>query len=286
MAVYAIGDLHGCFQELHKLLDLLKFNPGSDRLLFVGDLVNRGPDSLGCLRFVRDLGPSAGVVAGNHEINVLRLVAKGGIPTMEPWQEALHRAPDRNDLIDWMSRLPLMLHDQETGFFVIHAGCLPAWSLSDALAKARQIGLMAAGSDRVMTFYAPLKPPSPGTPEEEKRRSAWEEQNLFTRMRLTTRDGRPIWPQEARRLGLANPYTSPPPDSPCPPWYQVRRWQPGEKVVYGHWAAMGLILTPNAMGLDSGCVYGGRLTALRLDHPELLVTQVPCPRYHGLDAGE
>lgn len=283
MAVYAIGDVHGCLEELQHLLRLLAFDTERDRLLFVGDLVNRGPHSLACLRFVRNLGVRHQVTLGNHEVNVLRQFARGGPTTIEPWQSELYRAPDRDALIDWISRLPLMLHDKETGVFMAHAGCHPFWPLEDALNKAAVLGQRAGGLEHVATFYAPLKHLTQPDPQEKARHLAWEEQNLFTRIRLSTPDGRPVWPHEARLAGMSDPYAPPADGAPFKPWYQVRYWHPHEIMVYGHWAAMGFHRTPHALGLDSGCVYGGHLTAIRLDHPDLPITQVACPCYVGID---
>ncbi|MBF0133587.1 MAG: symmetrical bis(5'-nucleosyl)-tetraphosphatase [Magnetococcales bacterium] len=284
MAVYAIGDVHGCLSELQKLLDLLAFDPIKDRLLFVGDLVNRGPDSLGCLRFVRNLGERAVAVMGNHEINVLRKIATPNIPYGEPWLTALDQAVDREVLIDWISRLPLMHEDRETGFFVVHAGLHPLWSMEQALSKAAAIHGLAGGLHRVRDFYSPLKRSDFSEEQQNRLRMAWDDQAVLTRIRLTDDfDGRPVSPEEAKKMGLADPYGRPPEGFPLQPWFQTRLWKRGEKVIYGHWAGMGLTLNAHSKGLDSGCVYGGHLTALRLDHPELPVTQVACPNHAGFD---
>ncbi|HIJ82635.1 MAG: Bis(5'-nucleosyl)-tetraphosphatase (symmetrical) [Magnetococcales bacterium] len=285
MAVYAIGDVHGCLSDLHRLLDLLVFDPARDRLLFVGDLINRGPSSVECLRFVRSLGPQAQVVMGNHEVNILRQIAMAGTSYAEPWQRELDRTGDRDALVDWISRLPLLLHDQETGFFVVHAGLHPLWSMEEAMEKAARVGRLAAGLERVMTFYAPLDRPVHTETFQAERRAAWEDQTIFTRIRLTAANGRPVWPEEAREIGMSDPYACPPAEFSLQPWYRVRRWPADEKVVYGHWAALGVNLHDHSKGLDGGCVYGGRLTAIRLDHPELPVTQVPCPNHASVGQG-
>lgn len=281
MAVYAIGDVHGCLVELRRLLERLAFDPGRDRVLFVGDLVNRGPDSLGCLRFVRNLGQRAGVVVGNHEINVLRQFFSAGSSQAEPWQGELGRVGDCDDLVDWMSRLPLVLHDKETDFFVMHAGLHPLWSMAEAVEKSAAVGRLAGGLLGAADFYSTWDRMAPLDAQGERKMVACEDQMIFTRIRLTALDGRPVWPVEARKAGMANPYGPPPVGFPYQPWYRVRRWGTGEKVVYGHWAAMGLDLNPFSKGLDSGCVYGGRLTAIRLDHPDLPVIQVDCPNHAG-----
>ncbi|MBF0603284.1 MAG: symmetrical bis(5'-nucleosyl)-tetraphosphatase [Nitrospirae bacterium] len=284
MAVYAIGDVHGCLLELQRLLDRLAFDPIKDRLLFVGDLVNRGPDSMGCLRFVRNLGHRAAVVMGNHEINVLRKSAAPDLPYGEPWQGELDRASDREAIIDWISRLPLMHHDRETGYCIVHAGLHPLWSMEQALAKAAALSQLSCGLDRVADFYSPLTRPGLSEEQRDWLRTAWGDQAVFTRIRLTDDfDGRPVSPEEARKMGLIDPYVPPPAGFPLQPWFQTRVWKPGEKVVYGHWAAMGLTLNAHSKGLDSGCVYGGHLTAIRLDHPDLPVIQVACPNHAGFD---
>lgn len=283
MAVYAIGDVHGCLLELQKLLDSLAFDPIRDRLLFVGDLINRGPDSMGCLRFIRNLGRRAEVVMGNHEINILRNIAAPGIPHLESWQGELVRASDRDELVDWISRLPLMHYDQETGFFVVHAGLHPLWSMEEAMAKAAVVSRCSSGLDRVVDFYSSLNRLGVSGDRKNRLQAAWGDQAIFTRIRLTDWGGAPVSPEEARKAGLLDPYAPPPEGFPLQPWYRMRVWKPGEKVVYGHWAAMGRMLNAHSKGLDSGCVYGGTLTAIRLDHPELPITEVACPNYVGFD---
>jgi len=286
VAVYAIGDVHGCLLELQRLLQLLRFDPARDRLLFVGDLVNRGPNSLECLRFIRSLGTRAEVVMGNHEVNLLRQMAAVDAPPVEPWQKTLTRVSDRDTLLDWISRLPLMLQDRETGFVVVHAGVHPSWSLDEAMTRAGKVMRQAGGLDRLETFYAPAaKRTVDPTEPPDPLRIAKDDQTVFTRIRLTAPDGRPVWPEEAKKAGLSDPYAPPPVGFSFQPWYQVRRWTSGERVVYGHWAAVGLALHPHSKGLDTGCVYGGRLTAIRLDHPDLPVTQVDCPNHSRTDAG-
>ncbi|MBF0108616.1 MAG: symmetrical bis(5'-nucleosyl)-tetraphosphatase [Magnetococcales bacterium] len=287
MAVYAIGDVHGCLASLRQLLEVLSFSPGQDRLLFVGDLVNRGPESLECLRFVHGLGASAQVVMGNHEVNILKLFASKGSTWMEPWQKTFRGAPDCELLLDWMARFPLIIHDSDTGCHVVHAGLSPLWSLSEAMVHADRVTRMMDQLERRIDFFAPLTrhPPikSCGREEWHKNRDTL---SIFTRIRLTARDGRPVWPEEARKAGMIDPYAPPPDGFSIQPWYRVRYWEAGETVVYGHWAAIGLALHDHSKGLDSGCVYGGHLTAIRLDDPAFPITGIPCPCYARCDSTE
>lgn len=266
MATYAIGDIQGCFESLRQLLDLVAFNAGRDRLWFVGDLVNRGPHSLETLRFVRGLGPAALTVQGNHDLHLSMVDAGFGKKNDDDTIAPILAAPDRAELMAWLRCRPLMHVEGE--YALVHAGLLPQWSVAKAreLAEEVESALMAENYREFLGNLFGSKP------------SAWDEQlqgwdrlrlivNAMTRMRFCTRDG----VIEFRTKG---PVDSAPPG--CLPWFAV----PGRKstdhtLICGHWSALGLRIEPGLMALDSGCLWGGTLTAVRLEDRK--VFQISCP---------
>ena len=268
MTVYAIGDVQGCQAELLALLEKLRFDRARDRLWFVGDLVNRGPDSLGVLRFVRDLGEKASVVLGNHDLHLLAVAAGHGrgLRRADTLTDVLH-APDRDELLDWLRRCPLVHHDAEIGFAMVHAGFPPQWTLAEAIAASREVE--AALARRPVKMYAEMYGDDP---------DLWSDSltgadrlrfivNCCTRLRFVDRDGRV-------NLRLKDAPSEVP--APWIPWFSAPgRRTSAVRIVCGHWSALGLSIKANVWSLDSGCVWGGRLTGLKLGaQPE--VVQVPC----------
>jgi bis(5'-nucleosyl)-tetraphosphatase (symmetrical) len=266
MATYAIGDIQGCFSALERLIQQLQFDPAKDRLWFVGDLVNRGPDSVNVLRYIKNLGGSAVTVLGNHDLHLLA-VATGCVPMREKdtIQDVL-AAPDRDDLIEWV-RHQRMLY-REGDFLMIHAGLLPGWSVSDADLFAQEVRTILR-SDDYRTFLAALY--------DDKRARQWSSNitgmerslaiaKILTRLRICTMDG---------RVDLS--FKRPPEQAPSDylPWFQIpNRHNADVTIIFGHWAALGLHMQDNVIGLDSGCVWGRQLTAVRLDDRH--VFQVSC----------
>ncbi len=261
MSTYAIGDLQGCFEPLQRLLDAIAFDPALDRLWFVGDLVNRGPDSLATLRFVRDLGSSAVTVLGNHDLHLLAIAE--GFETLKRSDTLLEilEAPDRALLLDWLRRRPL-LH-RELGYTMVHAGLLPQWSVDRALALAGEVESVLRG-DGYRSFLADMYGNHP---------ARWSETlsghdrlrvivNAMTRLRACTAEG------EMDFAYKAHPRTLP---SPWLPWYAVPgRCSADQPLLFGHWSSLGLLHDAhNVWCLDGGCLWGRCLTALRLDDRQL-----------------
>ena len=281
MAVYAIGDVHGTLPELQRLLDAIRFDAKKDRLWFVGDLINRGPSSLEVLRYVKNLGEVAVCVMGNHEIRAAAFLLGDPNPQFALKMGYFENAPDRQEIAQWLCRLPFFHREKKLGWAMVHAGIAPDWSLDEAEARSHDLGRILSdpgqGVELLRGLWRTLPESSP--PQGQTRDRYLYDLTVFTRIRLCTAQGRLLWPRVARALGLQSPYGIPPPEFPFQPWHQVRTWKPGERLLYGHWAAAGLQPNPPAIGLDSGCVYGGQLTALRLDHSEPRFTQVSCAQY-------
>ncbi len=270
MAVYAIGDLHGCLEELQRLLERLSFDPVHDRLWFTGDLVNRGPHSLECLRFVRGLGEKAVTVLGNHDLHLLaRTVGAADDRHGRDTLDAVLAAPDRGELLEWLRRRPLLHHDPALGYTLIHAGLPPQWDLASARTCAAEVEQALQGpqfTELMLHLYG-------NRPNRWSRDLAgWDRLrfsiNCFTRLRYCSDDGR-----------LALGEKGPPGTQPAPfrPWFSVPgRASAGLRLIFGHWSTLGPRSEPGIFPLDTGCVWGGRLSALRLDG-EPHRTHVPCP---------
>ncbi|MFN2309331.1 MAG: symmetrical bis(5'-nucleosyl)-tetraphosphatase [Gammaproteobacteria bacterium] len=269
MAVYAVGDLQGCHDELRRLLDQLRFDPARDRLWLAGDLVNRGPRSLEALRFVRDLGAAAVTVLGNHDLHLLAAAAHAERLKPQDTLDAILGAPDRDELLDWLRRRPLLHHDAALGYTLIHAGLPPQWDLALATACAREVEDQLR-SDAYAEYFAHLYGNQPTQWSEQLR--GWERlrfiTNCLTRLRYCSPDG---------HLALTHkgaPGSQPP---PLRPWFELpERRSRGLRIVFGHWSTLGPREDPGIYPLDSGCVWGGQLTALRLDGPPAW-THLPCP---------
>ena len=265
MATYAIGDVHGCFKTLQKLLHKIRFDPRRDRLWLVGDLVNRGPRSLAVLRWAMEQEDRIVAVLGNHDLHLLARAAGVAAPKRRDSVEDVLNAPDRDDLVRWLRTRPL-LH-REGGFTLVHAGLFPEWTPQQAAELARETeaalrdgaapGLLASidrksderwsdslkGGDRVRVALAG-----------------------FARLRTVEPDGR-----------MCSSFSGPPKEAPdgCRPWFDVpERRSREETVIFGHWAALGLWLQDGVAGLDTGCAWGRELTALRLEDNKLFQQKV------------
>jgi bis(5'-nucleosyl)-tetraphosphatase (symmetrical) len=265
MATYAIGDLQGCFEPLQRLLRTFDFDAARDRLWFVGDLVNRGPDSLAVLRFVRDLGDRAVVTLGNHDLHLL--VAAEGFARLHKGDtlDAILAAPDRDELLAWLRTRPLM--HVEGDHAMVHAGLLPSWTIAHAMELASEAQAMLAGSG-YRSFFEHMYGNQPDRWDDTL--AGWDRLrvviNAFTRMRICSPDGT----MEFRHKGeLA--------DIPAGflPWFDVPdRRNRTHTVVFGHWSAVGYRSGNGYLALDSGCLWGRELTAVRLE--DRSVFQVPC----------
>ena len=265
MTRYAVGDIQGCDEELQTLLERLKFSADRDQLWFVGDLVNRGPDSLPALRRVRSLGDNAVVVLGNHDLHLLAVAHGARRPRPSDTLEEVLAAPDRDALLEWLITRPLA-HAQGADLMV-HAGLVPQWTVAGTLALAREVGEALRHDPRALFEHMYGNEPD-----------RWDERlagvqrlrfaiNVLTRLRVCTADGRVD-------LGVKGAPPSPP--SPLRPWFaHAERASREARVIFGHWSALGLVREHGVIGLDTGCVWGGALSAVDLDS-ERAVISVPC----------
>lgn len=265
MATYAIGDIQGCFVALQRLLDAVRFDDGEDLLWLVGDLVNRGPDSLATLRFVRGLGDRAITILGNHDLHLLAIAEGFQRQHKDDTVQEILDAPDREPLLEWLRTRPLM--HLTSSYAMVHAGLLPQWTLMQARELAREVERELASED----WRALLAAMYGNQPTK------WDDSlsgydrlrvviNAMTRMRLCTPAGEMEFQHKGQPTGLPAGYV---------PWFDISaaRWR-SVPVIFGHWSALGLVLRDDLIGLDTGCLWGRRLTALRLE--DRAVFQISC----------
>lgn len=269
MAVYAIGDVQGCLAPLQALLEKIRFDPARDRLWFAGDLVNRGPDSLAVLRLVRELGPAAVSVLGNHDLHLLAIAAGAARPKPRDTLDAILNAPDRDDLLGWLRAQPLVHHDAELDYTLVHAGLLPQWDLALALSLAGEVEAVLRGPHH-RDFFTLMYGDQP---------DHWEPDlqgvgrlrvilNACTRLRYCDASGRmDLRPKGAPGTQAAH----------LLPWFAVPgRRNADLRILFGHWSTLGCWQGAGVTGLDSGCVWGQALTAARLDRAGPTLIRVPC----------
>ncbi|MGB5690711.1 MAG: symmetrical bis(5'-nucleosyl)-tetraphosphatase [Woeseiaceae bacterium] len=270
MAVYAIGDLQGCYDPFRRLLDEIAFDPEKDTLWLTGDLVNRGPKSLKTLRFIRNLGDSVITVLGNHDLHLLALEA-GSVRHGNRFEtlEKVLAASDAAELCDWLRRRPLAHYDKKLDTLLVHAGTHPRWTVKNTLARAAEVEAALQGDDyRNVLGKMYGNEPSLWSGKVSGYKRLRFIINCLTRMRMVSAGDRLELkfsgsPWRARK-GLR-------------PWFEAEApaWD-GTRIVFGHWSALGLIVLPNLISLDTGCAWGRQLTAVRIDKRLPRVVQVAC----------
>jgi bis(5'-nucleosyl)-tetraphosphatase (symmetrical) len=265
MATYAIGDVQGCYRSLQRLVDLIEFDSASDRLWFVGDVVNRGPESLQVLRYIKRLGPAAQLVLGNHDLFLLAAAEELVVMRPHDTLKDVLAATDRADLLGWLRQQPL--HHREGSYFMVHAGLLPQWTVAEADRWARDAAAALAGPHyRTLLHTLFHDAPAQWSPALSGFERLAAIVRVLTRIRVCTPDGQ-----------MAATFSGPPGDAPPGylPWFHIpTRKSTDATVIVGHWAALGLHVTHNVVALDSGCVWDGCLTAMRLE--DRRITQVAC----------
>lgn len=268
MAVYAIGDIQGCYDPFRELLDAIDFDPDSDTLWLTGDLVNRGPKSLKTLRFVKSLGSSAITVLGNHDLHLLALAA-GKVSGRRRFGSLykILKSKHCDEILDWLRHQPLAHYDESLDSLLVHAGTHPDWSVEQTLTHAAEVEACLRG-DKYKTLLGKMYGNSP---------NVWKDKldgysrlrfiiNCLTRMRMLTAKGRLNFSHNG------SPFQS---AGKLQPWFsRADRAAEDTRIVFGHWSALGLVVMPNLISVDTGCVWGRQLTAVRLDKKRPRVVQV------------
>lgn len=258
MTIFAIGDIQGCFVELKDLLHKINFSLDRDQLWFTGDLVNRGPDSLATLRYVKSLGENAITVLGNHDLHMLAVLL--GFESQRPkdtFGEIIH-AQDKHELIDWIRTRPLMHWDQANNSILVHAGIYPGWEIPKAMKHAKEVETILQNE----SFPLFLQNMYGNKPNQWKESLAgWERlrfiTNVFSRMRYCHED----FSLDLKHNG--KPGTQP---KHLRPWFELlSKQQKDYRIIFGHWSTLGVNYFDNVYALDSGCLWGGKLTALALE---------------------
>jgi bis(5'-nucleosyl)-tetraphosphatase (symmetrical) len=269
MALYAIGDVQGCDAELGALLSALKFSIDRDSVWFVGDLVNRGPESLGVLRRIRALGDAATVILGNHDLHLLAVgYGRARLRSDDTLAETL-AAPDRTALFEWLQTRPLLHEDLRLNICMVHAGLAPQWDLPMARRCAHDFEkALRRDPEKLFDRLYGDQPDlwDDALKGEERLRFI---ANCFTRLRYVDAEGRLV----LRAKGSPKKLQS----KSLIPWFEAQsaRWR-GARIIFGHWSTLGYFKNDAVTGLDTGCVWGERLTALRLDEPDAAPVQVAC----------
>ncbi|MES2048211.1 MAG: symmetrical bis(5'-nucleosyl)-tetraphosphatase [Pseudomonadota bacterium] len=267
MNTFVIGDIQGCCDQLEQLLQLIFAVDADARILFAGDLVNRGPKSLETLRLVKNMGQRADTVLGNHDLHLLA-VAHGIRPAhRNDTLNDILSAPDREELLDWLRRRPLAIMEQ--GHLLVHAGVFPQWTAEQTMALATEVQNILRGPDW-LDFLAQMYGNTP---------AQWNDNlqgverwrciiNGLSRMRFCSIDGVMDFASKEGMQGAPNGFL---------PWFDLpNRKSENCTVVIGHWSTLGLLLRPNLISLDTGCVWGGHLSAISLNDRHLI--QIACPQ--------
>lgn len=260
MAVYAIGDIQGCCDEFEQLLTVISFDPTRDRLWLTGDLVNRGPRSLATLRLVKSLGDAAITVLGNHDLHLLALALdpQAKRKSKDTLDEILN-APDRDELLHWLRHQPMLHHDAKLGRTLIHAGLPPQWDLPLAQACAHELETALRDLPRARELFQNMYGDEPDQWQDDLHGFARLRfiTNCLTRLRVCTASGR----LKLKVKGVPDKL-----DADLYPWFRTpKRRTRDNRIVCGHWSALGFHNADNVLALDTGCVWGGTLCAVRLD---------------------
>ncbi len=273
MSTYAIGDIQGCFDELQALLEVINFNPKKDTLWLAGDLVNRGPKSLETLRFIKSLGDSAITVLGNHDLHLA--ACHHGIKKAKGSIKDVLEAPDREELINWICQQPLIHHCPILNYTMVHAGIPPIWSLKSALKYSKQVEDLIQSPDRQHFFdHMYGDTPNVWSSDLEGVERLRVITNYLTRMRFCDAQGKLEFSTKETVSNWPDGFQ---------PWFSFKQAKMKDnRIVFGHWAALqGNTESNTVFGLDTGCVWGGSLTAMRLEDQEMF--SLGCPSHKSIN---
>ena len=258
MPTYAIGDIQGCYSAFRKLLDKIKFDPSIDQLWLVGDLVNRGGKSLETLRFIHSIAPNVTCVLGNHDFHLLAGQHQNSKQDNKPEFKAIYQASDSDELLHWLTHQPLMHIDESLRMVMVHAGLAPQWPLKKAQSLAKKVEKILQSDDKKRRkFFTKMYGNHP-TVWKSDLDLAMELRvitNTFTRLRFCKSNGKMNYTDNGPPGSQKSSYQ---------PWFIHPRKTQDYTIVFGHWSALGLYFGHQVMGLDTGCVWGGKLTAVRL----------------------
>ncbi len=270
MATYLIGDIQGCLDPLQRLLDRIAFDPAADRLWPCGDLVNRGGHSLEVLRLLHGLGDAVQPVLGNHDLHLLAEDARRPQGhSRNPEFEAILRAPDRRELMNWLGGLPLASWSEEFKLLRLHAGVVPSWDRDTTLARAAEVETVLASGER-KKFLRKMYGNRPRRWRDDL--GGWRRLRVITNILCRIR-----YCDAEDRVHLSSTQPHGKKQKGYKPWFKHKHRRTREvRIAFGHWAALGLRIRKRTIGMDSGCVWGGELSALRLEDEALF--QEPGPR--------
>ncbi len=273
MATYAIGDVQGCYDELRALLTQIKFNSDRDQLWFCGDLVNRGPKSLKTLRFIKSLGANAVTVLGNHDLHLLATAYDHQKPGKKDTFDSLLRADDAAELFNWLRQQPLIFHDKKKNISLIHAGLHPQWSIKKAKKLSQEVEAILQSNNHI-NFYKHMYGDKPHNWVDSL--SGWPRYrfitNILTRLRYCDAQGKPALSAKGAPGSQSRDLW---------PWYEVpNRLSQNDCIIFGHWSTLphaGITSINNTYAIDSGCLWGGALTALKIDERPFQYIRLDCP---------
>jgi bis(5'-nucleosyl)-tetraphosphatase (symmetrical) len=273
VAIYAIGDIQGCYDELIQLLEKINYKDDKDQLWFTGDLVNRGPQSLQTLRMIRAMGANATAVLGNHDLHLLATAYNDLKPGRKDTLDDILDAPDRAELLEWLRFRPLIHVDNTLDLTMVHAGLHPDWSIEKARSLGREVESVLR-SDKHISFYKHMYGDKPRTWSDDL--SSWARlrfiTNIFTRMRYCDKAGKTSMNTKGA------PGTQP---KGLHPWFDIKtRRSKKDRIIFGHWSTLALLNSypyKNVYPLDTGCLWGGRLTAMRIDKKPFTRISIDCP---------
>lgn len=276
MAIYAIGDVQGCFSELQTLLKQINFNSDTDILWFAGDIINRGPHSLETLRFIKSLDGNAVTVLGNHDLHTLAVANGRGKQGKKDTIKEILEAPDRDILLDWLIHRPLMHYDPKLNVSLVHAGIHPQWTIEQALARAGEVEAVLQGS-KSHEFFHHMYGDKP--PKWSDKLDGWDRlrfiTNVFTRMRYCDEKG---------RLSLRDKGAPGNQPDGIIPWFNVKKRKTvNTRIIFGHWSTLPNPKIENLYPLDTGCLWGGKLSAIKVDENMNNLIQIECPQAQPID---
>lgn len=275
MAIYAIGDIQGCYQQLKQLLINIQFNSDTDQLWFTGDLINRGPESLETLRFLHSLRDNITITLGNHDLHLLATAFHHRRPGRKDTLTDILEAPDQNLLIEWLRQQPLIHHDADLNVTMLHAGIHPEWSIAKAQSLASEVEQILRDDNQHIGFYQHMYGDKP---------SHWSDKlNGWSRLRFITNVlARLRYCDASGKLAL-NPKGEPGTQAEgYHPWYEIEsRVSRNDKIIFGHWSTLDyksdIYTRHNVFPIDTGCLWGGYLTALRIDIEPFERIKLDCP---------